>query len=124
MTFKAEVTLPWPHKDLSPNTRKDRRYTTATRARAKYDAFYACVEIGAKNLRWPAAHVDLTFCPPDRRRRDLDNMLASNKSALDGIAAATGIDDSLWTISMRRGEPRKHGCVIVSLSPITSDAGV
>ena len=37
----------------------------------------------------------ITFYCPDRRRRDIDNLLASLKPSLDGIAQATGIDDSV-----------------------------
>lgn len=65
-------------------------------------------------------HIDIEFCPPDNRARDLDNMLAASKALLDGVADATGIDDSLWSLSIRRGEKRKGGAVIVVIS---SDSG-
>ena len=51
--------------------------------------------------------LDITFHPPDNRRRDLDNMLASIKSGLDGISDALGVDDSTWTLTIRRGETCK-----------------
>ncbi|SOE49110.1 hypothetical protein ODI_R1848 [Orrella dioscoreae] len=38
--------------------------------------------------------VTLTFVAPDRRRRDIDNLLACMKSQMDGIAIALGVDDS------------------------------
>ncbi|SDG34971.1 hypothetical protein [Pelagibacterium luteolum] len=114
----ATIELPWPSKDLSPNARKDRRGLTATRVKSKTDAYMACLEIGAKNVGWLAAHVDMEFCPPDNRARDLDNMLASNKAALDGVAKAIGVDDSQWSISLKRGPVVKHGKVVIRLSPV------
>lgn len=32
------------------------------------------------------------------------------------VADATGIDDSLWHLTLHRGEPRKGGAVVVDLA--------
>lgn len=66
-------------------------------------------------LGWSAMRVSITFCPPDRRRRDLDNMLAACKPLLDGIADATGVDDHLWSLTIRRGDPVNGGEVRIHL---------
>lgn len=56
------------------------------------------------------------FCPPDRKRRDVDNMLASIKSGLDGVADAIGQDDSQWqTHTITRGPVEDGGAVYVEL---------
>lgn len=34
------------------------------------------------------ARVELRYCPPDRRRRDVDNLVATLKPAVDGLRAA------------------------------------
>ena len=113
----AVVTLPWPHKDLSPNARAHwARKSRAARA-ARNDAKIACLAAGIRGLGWNAARVSLTFHAPDARHRDLDNQLSALKSALDGVADATGIDDSLWSLSIERGEVRKGGEVVVRISP-------
>jgi crossover junction endodeoxyribonuclease RusA len=44
--------------------------------------------------------VTLRVYPPDKRRRDWDNIIASLKSGLDGIADALGIDDSRFRLSI------------------------
>jgi crossover junction endodeoxyribonuclease RusA len=44
--------------------------------------------------------VTLRVYPPDKRRRDWDNIVASLKSGLDGIADALSIDDSRFQISI------------------------
>lgn len=36
----------------------------------------------------------LTFYPPNKKRRDLDNVYASMKSAVDGMCQGLNIDDS------------------------------
>lgn len=44
--------------------------------------------------------VSIEFVPPDRRRRDVDGMLAAMKSGLDGMADAIGCDDSRWCLTL------------------------
>lgn len=43
--------------------------------------------------RWKTANVQITVTPPDRRRRDKDNLLASLKAAFDGAQDAGLIAD-------------------------------
>ena len=103
------VTLPWPDKALSPNSRKDRRHTGSIR-RGYKEACWAL----AKEAKFKAKHLSITFHPPDGRKRDLDNMLGSIKYGLDGIALAMGCDDSEWSITIRKGEPdRPNGRVFI-----------
>jgi crossover junction endodeoxyribonuclease RusA len=60
-------------------------------------------------------NVSITFHEPDKRRRDMDGMLSQSKNMLDGIADAIGVDDHLWSLSLRRGEVRKGGAVVVEI---------
>ncbi len=60
----------------------------------------------------PPVSLEITFHPPDERRRDLDNCLASIKLGLDGIAEALGIDDRHFhPITIDWGEVVKGGRV-------------
>ena len=99
-----EIILPWPPKELSPNSTKDRRAATPIRQRYIRDCYLAAKAAGVGALSGPL-HLSLTFCPPDRRKRDLDNMLAAVKYGLDGLSQAIGVDDSEWSLSLRKGEP-------------------
>ena len=64
--------------------------------------------------------VHLLFCAPDRRARDWDNLLASMKAGLDGLADAMGVDDAKWRPSLDvADDPVKHGKVIVSLEVLS-----
>ena len=111
------ITLPWPPLSLHPNGRSHWRDKAKATKKARFAGKIAALETGARNLGWPGLYVTIVFCPPNSRPRDLDGCLAACKALLDGIADATGIDDSLWTFgSPTMGEPVKGGCVIVEIS--------
>lgn len=109
----TQVILPWPDRRLSPNAREDRRAIAGIRKAQKDAAFWLAKEARLSFPPGVPPHVVVTFHPPDKRRRDLDNMLASIKSALDGIAAATGVDDHEWSLTILRGIPALGGAVVV-----------
>lgn len=111
------VTLSWPDKRLSPNARQHRLAVAPIRKAARTEAMWACKAAGMSfpHLRDTGLHLRITFNPPDRSRRDIDNMLASIKSQLDGIADVIGVDDSLWDLTLIRGPVVKGGCVVVEV---------
>lgn len=118
MTFD----FPWPHKDLSPNARVD-RWTKAKRVKAyRQGVAWEAKAAGIKPMPVGETHVTITFLPPDRRPRDIDNMLASVKAALDGIADVVQVDDSWWTLTIKRGDVVPGGRVMVSISQTAADA--
>jgi len=86
------LTLPWPDRRLSPNARAFRLEKAEAAKEAKEIAFTL-----ARNAEFviPAGvlHLRLVFFPPDRKRRDLDNLFASCKAFIDGAFAAGGTDD-------------------------------
>lgn len=110
------ISLPWPPRELSPNARG--HWAIKARAAKSHRAAcqILCMAAGARALGWPDMVVSITFHPPSARRADLDNMLAAMKAGLDGVAQATGVDDSRWTYRIARGEPIKGGRVDVELS--------
>jgi len=112
----AYFDLPWPNKDLSPNARvhwsRKSRVTKAYRSTCH-------ILCRASGIKAPAGRllVALEFIPPDKRRRDLDNLLASCKGLLDGIAGALGVDDSLFVPQLMMSETTtKGGAVRVRIS--------
>lgn len=116
LTFTVD--LPWPAKELSPNARQ--HWSKAARAKKAYRS--RCKAIGAESglgvlqgCEKPVC-VHLTFFPPDRRARDWDNMIASMKAGLDGLADAMGVDDSRWRLSFDvKPDPVPGGVVAVSV---------
>ena len=117
-----EVTLPWPHRDLSPNARAHYQEKAKKVKRYRADSKLLCTGLVQATAGVPeSVHATLTFHPPDKRRRDMDNMLASLKPGLDGVVDAIGVDDSKWTLTLQRGEPVPGGCVHISVEERQSD---
>lgn len=111
------VSLPWPSKDLSPNARLHWARKAKAVKHARAAAHFIVMETRGNARRLGrTANISMTFCPPDKRRRDRDNLIASMKAATDGIADALRIDDSKFEVSYRIGEPVKGGAVLVTIS--------
>jgi len=72
---------------------------------------------GQNRPEFPEGKIPLTitFCPPNKSRRDEDNMLASIKAGLDGVAEAWRVDDSRFRLAIEIGDVVKHGAVILEV---------
>jgi crossover junction endodeoxyribonuclease RusA len=115
----VSVRLPWPVSPLSPNARIHWARKAQLVKASRSTAFYLTREaFGPTKPNWPGARVSMTFCPPDKRRRDLDNCISSTKAARDGIADALGIDDSKFECGFAFGEPVPGGAVLVTIQSI------
>lgn len=118
------ITLPWPRRMNSPNTRGHWGSKASAAAKAKKDGANAArAVIGPKAGQWWTKHagpvrVTVAFTPPVKRP-DTDNAVAWVKHELDGIAFAIGIDDSRWQWSAPVvTAPRRPGCVVVTIEPV------
>ncbi len=114
------VTLPWPPKDLSPNQRLHWSRVSAAKKAYRTECFMRARIAGITTQSLAGASkaaVTLTFYPPDRRARDADNMLASMKAGLDGLADALGLDDRHFRITFDVA-PDIGGMVKVAIEPI------
>lgn len=101
------IILPLPAPVLSPNARAHWSKVARTKKAYRHTAYILALESGAKKLRFSAYRLEFTF--KDKRRRDRDNFSAAMKSALDGIADATGQDDSEWDFDgVRFADPDKE----------------
>jgi crossover junction endodeoxyribonuclease RusA len=87
------INLPWPPKELSPNA------TLHWAKKAKYKKMYreTCWVLTLESKvtvdSLGKIPITITFYPPDKRHRDADNMVASIKAGLDGVADALKIND-------------------------------
>lgn len=100
--MKVTVTLPLPHKHLSPNARvhhmAKHRVKSTARLLAKLEAINSMNRMdiathGENVWKWETAVVRCMFYFRDTRRRDADNLLASMKTYFDGIADSGLIGD-------------------------------
>lgn len=118
-----EVTLPFPAPELFPNRSKGRHWgETKTARAAAHEAAYTLTYKAVNGFKgkWPDLTTDvpltLTFCQPDKRGRDADNMLAAAKHLLDGVASALTINDKRFSpITIKRGEVVKGGALLVQV---------
>lgn len=99
----VELILPWPPSELSPNARN--HWAKLAKAKREYRAAcsWAALQQGARAIQGAKAlHVTLTFHAPTRRAYDLDNALARMKSGLDGLADVLYVDDSKWSLTIKK----------------------
>lgn len=115
------MTLPFPHADLMPNRKNGRHWgqTQSVKSRAYSDAYaltYQAMQGGAFADVTGRVPVVLTFHAPDKRHRDLDNLLAASKAALDGVAAALHMDDREFEpVTIKRGKVGSPGALVVEI---------
>jgi crossover junction endodeoxyribonuclease RusA len=112
------IDLPWPPRVLSPNARP--HWAALYRAKKAYKQTAKLLTLEALQGRkcyatdWLIV-VKLIFHPASRRRYDADNMIASLKSGLDGLAEALDIDDSRFQLLPLSGEILDEACVTVKI---------
>lgn len=110
----AVIEFPWPNKGLSPNARLHWAAKSKLTKKSKADAYHLTVAAGLAGLGLDGPiNIRIDFHPPDRRGRDVDNMLSSCKSTLDGMAEAMGVNDRQFQITLRVCDPCKGGKVAI-----------
>ena len=118
-----KITLPYPHPYLNPNSKKHWAVKSKYQKASKNIANYCTLEV--LNMSDKASYqkketliLTVDFYPPDRRRRDQDNMIASMKHAFDGIALALGVDDSIFRFKfdVKEHEVGKSGKVEITIN--------
>jgi crossover junction endodeoxyribonuclease RusA len=114
------MTLPLPPKVLSPNARA--HWGTKSRAVKAYRWAARIVAMSEwDSTRDPLGEADIVcvfhFGVKDKTRRDRDNLLASMKSAFDGIADAGVVaNDSSFRHEVQIGEPSAEPHVEIIIS--------
>ena len=110
------INLPWPPKELSPNARifwaKKSKIAKKYRLDCKFLSVNKIVLPESEKL-----HLWITFYPPDRHKRDDDNLIASFKSGRDGLADALKVDDNRFiTHPFVSDCVVKGGCVSIRIT--------
>lgn len=121
-----ELVLPWPSRDLHPNSRGHWSKRAKAAKVARQQGFILTREAGWRDLILPddgPLHVWIEGSPTDRRRRDADGLLSSLKPWLDGVADSLGIDDRRFVPHPRvMGEVRKGGEVRIRITTSIKEA--
>ena len=108
------ITMPWPHPILNPNDKSHWTKKRRQKSAQVVNWYFACKD---EKLPRGSYKFSIELCPPDNRKRDVDNCIASLKSGLDGLSQASGVDDSKFKIQWPAefSAPRKGGAVIVTV---------
>lgn len=113
------VKLPFPDAALFPNRKNGKHWSASQPAKVaarEYGYFAAKQAMAGFSVADGQIPLSIVFAPPDARKRDLDNMLAAMKPALDGIAAALGVDDARFRpVTIDVGDVGKPGAVILAV---------
>lgn len=96
------IILPWPPRELSPNSRTHWARLAKTKKAYREACAWTAKLQGASPIKADRLHLTIEFVPPSRRAFDLDNALARIKAGLDGLADVLGVDDSRWSLTIRK----------------------
>lgn len=112
----VQIALPWPAKALHSNSRAPRMAVAKSTAKARGDAHFMAKQAGLG--RWPEASILIEYYPPSRRG-DPQNVPASLKAYIDGIADAMGCDDRGFRVDYPRmfAGTKKGGEVVFRIYP-------
>ena len=107
-----KLDLPFPPSILNPNSRSHWRAFSKAKKKYRQDCQWLSQHLRPK-IGKVMVYLEITFHPPDKRKRDKDNMIAAFKAGQDGMADAWRVDDNLFSASYHIGEPVKHGSVSI-----------
>lgn len=112
-----KITLPWPSPKLSPNARLHWSKKAKAVKAYRQECMVLARNAGLKTDWDGPIHLWVTFYPPDRRRRDADNVYASIKALLDGLADALRVNDHRFRYRpFLHDEVRPGGEVVVTIT--------
>jgi crossover junction endodeoxyribonuclease RusA len=85
------LSFPWYPKELNPNSSCHFHVKAKKKAIYKNECYWLTKMANIPKSDYKELHI--IFYKPNKRHMDLDNMLASIKSGLDGMCLALEIDD-------------------------------
>lgn len=118
MTLPLIIELPYPLPELNPNRKC--HWAMKARAAASYKRTCHAMLMAYRHKLKGMEDFVITFRPPDRRGRDLDNAVASFKAGFDALSIVTSVNDRFYSWDAVMGEPTPGGAVIIK--PMTEVA--
>lgn len=109
-----KLELPFPPAILNPNARPHWRSFSKAKKKYRHDCHWLSLQ-AKPEFQEGKIYLEITFHPPDNRKRDKDNIIAAFKAGQDGMADAWGVDDSLFSASYHIGDVVKHGSVSIEI---------
>lgn len=114
------IELPWPPKELTPNFKRRKHWRSYAKPTKDYRTLCAWLTRAKMIDATGVSRIQLyiTFCPPDRRKRDDDGMIGAFKAGRDGVADGLGVDDSIFRCTYTIAGPEKPGKIIVRIGEV------
>lgn len=106
------ISLPFPPAVLSPNARP--HWAQKARAFKRYKADCVALMLNHRKQLAGRSEFSITFHPPTAHRFDCDNLVARWKAGCDALSVITGVDDSEFVMTYRKGKPVKGGAVVLA----------
>jgi Holliday junction resolvase RusA-like endonuclease len=111
-----------PNSKLGPNSRHHHYARNALMQSAKDGMVAELVAQGCRQSPlWESAHLELVFQAGDKRRRDLDNLIACCKPWIDALVGEVIVDDSADRLSLsatyKRGDIEETILMVTCTSP-------
>lgn len=92
------VTLGWPPRELSPNSRCHWAKKAKAAKAYRLDCFYLAKEAKVTAPAEGPINLRIEFVPPSLRAYDADNCVAQIKAGLDGLAEALKVNDKRFVL--------------------------
>jgi Holliday junction resolvase RusA-like endonuclease len=115
VTNGIKIMLSWPDPILNPNVKLHWAVKKDAKQAARDEGYVMAKQTGMELDPAKRYIMEMVFCPPDHRPRDLDNLLASQKWAIDGMCKALGINDRMIRPVPDWGQVVNGGKVEVSI---------
>lgn len=119
----SRFTLAWPPSVNTYWRNVNGRTVLSREARAyRFNTGRACLEQGVPRLGQARVRVEILAYPPDRRRRDLDNL---TKAILDALTFAEVFDDDeqVDELVVKRAEAVPPGQLVVTVAALEAEKG-
>lgn len=114
----VSVVIPWPARELSPNARV--HWAKKGDAVATARGFTSAMTEYRRGAFGDGVPLEMWVLiePPNLKKRDLDNILASLKPSIDGIADGVGFNDAqIESVHLHRMPPIKGGRITIEIEP-------
>ena len=113
-----------PNRLLSPNARVHwrTRHKAGAEDVEEVALLARAASFGIKGLPWDRAHIDIEWVSKDKRKRDIDNLLAASKYFIDslrwgGVIVDDAAENVTYSLSYRISK-EEGPCTIIRITPV------
>ena len=108
----------YPPSKLNPNVQTRLHWAEVGKAKAKAKTMWNNELLRYRIALKSKTEFKISFAPPNKIRRDVDNLIAASKALLDALSLVTGVDDSQFKIDWARElmPPVAGGAVFIEVT--------